>query len=109
MHDHLVVITQQVVNVAEEQLEPLVHVIKTDQRAVPVWHVEFVVVVQVMWSTDNRNDAAKIVLTKPNNFFLATHSAVIGAETTRTFANSKLVLNDPGEVSWGNSEGPLAP
>jgi len=90
-------------NVAEEQLEPLVHVIKTDQWAVPVWHVEFVVVVQVMRSTDDGNNAAKIVFAQPNNFFLATHSAVISAETTRTFANGELVFNDPGEVSWGNS------
>jgi len=50
-------------NVVEEQLEPLVHVIKTDQWAVPVWHVQFVVVVQVVRSTDDGNDAAKIVLT----------------------------------------------
>jgi len=28
---------------------------------------------------------------------------VISAKTTRTFANGELVLNDPGEVSWGNS------
>jgi len=90
-------------NVAEEQLEPLVHVIKTDQWAVPVWHVEFVVVVQVVRSTNDGNDAAKIVFAKPDDFFLATHSAVIGAETTRSFANGELVFNDPGEVSWGNS------
>ncbi len=64
---------------------------------------------QVVRSADDGNDAAKIILAQPNNFFLATHSAVISAETTRTFANSELVLNDPGEVSWGNSKGPLAP
>jgi hypothetical protein len=89
--------------VAKEQLEPLVHVIKTDQRAVPVWHVEFVIVVQVVRSTNDGNNATKIVFTKPDNFFLAAHSAVISAETTRTFANGELVFNDPGEVSWGNS------
>ena len=96
-------------NVAEKQLEPLVHVIKTDQWAVPVWHVQFVVVMQVVRSADNGNDAAEIILAEPNNFFLPAHSAVIGAETTRTFANGELVLNDPGEVSWCNSQGPLAP
>ena len=103
MHNDLVVIAQQVMNITEKQLEPLVHVIKTDQWAVPVWHVQFVVVVQVVRSTNDGNDAAKIVFAKPNNFFLATHSAVISAETTRTFANGELVFNDPGEVSWGNS------
>ena len=96
-------------NVAKEQLEPLVHVIKTDQWSVSVWHVEFVVVVQVVWSTNDGNDAAKIVFAKPNNFFLAAHSAVVSAETTRTLANGEFVFNDPGEVSWGNSQGPLAP
>jgi hypothetical protein len=28
---------------------------------------------------------------------------MIGAETTRTLANGEFVLNNPGEVSWGNS------
>jgi len=90
-------------DVAKEQLEPLVHVIKTDQRAVPVRHIEFVIVVQVVWSTDDGNDATKIVFAKPNDFFLATHAAVVRTETTRTFANGELDFNDPGEVSWGNS------
>jgi hypothetical protein len=90
-------------NVAKEQLEPLVHVIKTNQRAVPVWHVQFVVVVQVMRSTNDGNNTAKIVLSKPNDFFLTTHATMICPETARTLTNGKLVLNDPGEVSWGNS------
>ena len=96
-------------NVVKEQLKPLVHVIETDQRAVPVGHVQFVVVVQVMRSTNDGNDATEIIFTKPDNFFLAANSAVIGAETTRTLANGEFVFNDPGEVSWGNSKGPLAP
>ena len=96
-------------NVVKEQLEPLVHIVKTDQRAVPVWHVQLVVVVQVMRSANDGNYTTKIVLTKPNDFFLAANSAVISAETTRTLANGEFVFNDPGEVSWGNSKGPLAP
>jgi hypothetical protein len=56
-----------------------------------------------MRSTNNGNNTTKIVLTKPNDFFLSANSTMIGAETTRTLANGKLVLNDPGEVSWGNS------
>jgi hypothetical protein len=56
-----------------------------------------------MWSTNNGNDTSKIVFSEPDDFLLATHSAVISAETTRTFANGELVFNDPGEVSWGNS------
>jgi len=103
MHNDFAVIAQQIMNVAKEQFEPLVHVIKTDQRAVPVRHVEFVVVVQVVRSTNDGNDAAKIVFAKPNNFFLAAHSTVISAETTRTLAYGEFVFNDPGEVSWGNS------
>jgi hypothetical protein len=90
-------------NVVKEQLKPLVHIVETDQRAVPVRHVQLVVVVQVMRSTNNGNNTTKIVLTKPNDFFLSANSTMIGAETTRTLANGKLVLNDPGEVSWGNS------
>jgi hypothetical protein len=70
---------------------------------VPVWHVQFVVVVQVVRGTDDGNDTAKIVFTKPNDFLLTTHSTVVGAETARTFANGEFVFNDPGEVSWGNS------
>jgi hypothetical protein len=96
-------------NVVKEQLEPLVHIVKTDQRAVPIWHVQLVVVVQVMRSTNDGNNTTKIVLAKPNDFFLSANSAVIGAETTRTLANGEFVFNDPGEVSWGNSKGPLAP
>jgi hypothetical protein len=90
-------------NVVKEQLEPLVHIVKTDQRAVSVWHVQLVVVVQVMRSTNDGNNTTKVVLAKPNDFFLAANSAVIGAKTTRTLANGEFVFNDPGEVSWGNS------
>jgi hypothetical protein len=68
-----------------------------------VWHVELVVIVQVVWSTNDGDNATKIVLAEPNDFFLSTNSAVIGAETTRTLANGEFVLNYPGEVSWGNS------
>jgi hypothetical protein len=64
---------------------------------------------QVVRSANNRNNTSKIVLAKPNDFFLSANSAVIGAKTTRTLANGEFVFNDPGEVSWGNSEGPLAP
>ena len=96
-------------NVVKEQLKPLVHIVETDKRAVPVRHVQFVVVVQVMRSTNDGDNAAKIDLTQPNDFFLSTNSAVIGAETARTLANGEFVFNDPGEVSWGNSKGPLAP
>jgi hypothetical protein len=56
-----------------------------------------------MRSTNDGNDAAKIVLSKPNDFFLTTHATMICPETARTFANGELVFNDPGEVSWGNS------
>jgi hypothetical protein len=62
-----------------------------------------------MWSTNDGNNTTKIVLTKPNDFFLSTNAAVIGAETARSLANSEFVFNDPGKVSWGNSKGPLAP
>jgi hypothetical protein len=62
-----------------------------------------------MRSTNDGNNTTKIVLAKPNDFFLSANSAVIGAETTRTLANGEFVFNDPGEVSWGNSKGPLAP
>jgi hypothetical protein len=56
-----------------------------------------------MWSTNDGNNTTKIVLTKPNDFFLSANSTMIGAETTRTLANGEFVFNDPGEVSWGNS------
>jgi hypothetical protein len=56
-----------------------------------------------MRSTNDGNNTTKVVLAKPNDFFLATNSAVIGAETTWTLANGEFVFNDPGEVSWGNS------
>jgi hypothetical protein len=59
--------------------------------------------VQVVRSANDGNNTTKIVLTKPNDFFLAANSAVIGAKTTRTLANGEFVFNDPGEVSWGNS------
>ena len=96
-------------NVIKEQLEPLVHIVKTDERAVPIRHIQLVVVVQVVRSTNDGNNTTKIVLAKPNDFFLSTNAAVIGAETARTLANGEFVFNDPGEVSWGNSKGPLAP
>jgi hypothetical protein len=59
--------------------------------------------VQVVRSTNDGNNTTKIVLTKPNDFFLSANSTMIGAETTRTLANGEFVFNDPGEVSWGNS------
>lgn len=90
-------------NVVKEQLEPLIHVFETDQRAMPVRHVQFVVVMQVVRCADDGNNATKIVLTKPNDLFLSTNSAVISAKTARTLANGEFVFNDPGEVSWGNS------
>ena len=75
----------------------------------PVRHVQLVVIVQVMRSTNDGNNTTKIVLTKPNDFLLSPNATVIGAETARTLANGEFVFNDPGEVSWGNSKGPLAP
>jgi hypothetical protein len=69
----------------------------------PVRHIELVVVVQVVRSSNDGNNATKIVLAEPNDFLLSANSAVIGAETSGTLADSEFVFNDPGEVSWGNS------
>ena len=75
----------------------------------PIRHIQLVVAVLVVRSTNDGNNTTKIVLAKPNDFFLSTNAAVIGAETARALANGEFVFNDPGEVSWGNSKGPLAP
>jgi hypothetical protein len=62
-----------------------------------------------MRRTNNGDDAAEFVFTQPDDFFLPTNPTMVCAKPTWAFANSQLVLNNPGEVSWGDSKGPLAP
>ncbi len=73
-----------------------------------IGEVEFVVIVQVVRCTDDRDDASKIVFTKPNNLFLTANPTVVDAVATRTFANSELVFNNPREIARGDPERPLS-
>ena len=73
-----------------------------------VSEVELVIVVQVVWCADDRDDAAKIVFAQPDDLFLAANPTVIDAVSTRPFADSNLVFNDPREIARGDSERPLS-
>lgn len=71
-------------------------------------HAELVVGVQIVGRTTDVDDAVKVVLAQPDDLFLATDLAVTGPVTARSFANCQLILDDPNEITWLNTEGPLA-
>ena len=69
---------------------------------------EFVVVVQVVGSSDDADQTAKMVLPNPDDFLLAVNPAMIVPIATRTFAHSEAVFNNPCEVPGGNSQSPFS-
>ena len=98
----------ELANVVVKDAQPGVHFVTIDQWSVAIGEIEFVVIVQVVRCTDDRDDATKIVFTQPNDLFLATNSTVIDAVSTGPFTNGNLVFNDPREIARGDSERPLS-
>jgi len=98
----------QLANVVVKNAQPRVHFVTIDQWSVAIGEIEFVVIVQVVWSADDRDDTAKIVFAEPNDLFLTANPTVVDAVATWAFTNSELVFNDPCEVARGDPERPLS-
>ena len=73
-----------------------------------IGEIEFVVIVQVVWCTDDRDDASKIIFTKPNNLFLAANPTVVDAIATGALTDGEFVFNNPCEIARGDPERPLS-
>ena len=73
-----------------------------------IGEIEFVVIVQVVWCADDRDDAAKIVFAEPDDLFLTANPTVIDAISTGPFTDGDLVFNDPCEIARGDPERPLS-
>ena len=58
---------------------------------------------QVVWRSDDGHDKIEMVFAQPDDFFLPTDATVIVAVSAGPFANGEAVLDDPSEVSRGDS------
>lgn len=45
----------------------------------------------------------ELIFTQPNDFFLTSNPSMIDTETSGSFANRKLVLNNPGQMAGHNA------
>ena len=107
MHEQLVAVLEQVVELGVERPQPAVALVGLE-RAVPVRQVELVVVVQVVRRLDDRDRVVEPVLANPDDLLLTPHPTVVVAVAAGTFADRQLVLEDPGEMAGHDAECPLA-
>ena len=63
---------------------------------------------QVVWRSNDGDDEIKMVLTQPDDFFLATDTAVVFAVTAGAFTNGEAVLDDPREIAGSDSQCPFS-
>ena len=110
MHDDFDIICQQLLEFFKQSASPLINffVVLIVERTVLIIDAEFVVVVQVVRSSDDADQTAKMVLPNPDDFLLAANPAMIVPIATRTFAHSEAVFNNPCEVPGGNSQSPFS-
>jgi hypothetical protein len=71
-------------------------------------HIEFFIGVQVVRRSNDGNNKVEMVLAQPDDFFLATNATVIIAVSPWSLTNGKAVLDDPCEITRGNSKGPFS-
>jgi hypothetical protein len=71
-------------------------------------HVEFFVCVQVVGRSNDGDNEVEMVLAQPDDFFLATNAAMVVAVSPWSLTNGKAILDDPGEITRGNSKGPFS-
>ena len=83
-------------------------VVNVQQRVVAIRHAELVIVVQVVRCRQDRHHVIEVVLTQPDDFFLAPDSTMVGAKTARSFADGEFVLDDPRQVAGRDSERPFS-
>jgi hypothetical protein len=50
----------------------------------------------------------KVVLAKPDDFFLSTYFAVTCPESTGPLTNRQAIFDDPRQIAWLNAERPFS-
>ena len=108
MNHDLCAAVDELANIVVKNAQPCVHFVTIDQWPVAIGEIEFVVIVQVVWCADDRDDAAKIVFAEPDDLFLTANSTMVDAVATWAFTNGELVFNDPCEIARGDPERPLS-
>jgi hypothetical protein len=64
--------------------------------------------VQVVGRSNDGDNEVEMVLTQPDDFFLTTNAAMVVAVSPWSLTNGKAILDDPGEITRGNSKGPFS-
>ena len=108
VHDDLCVFRKKVADFAVKTREPLIEIVHVHKRAMAVDEVEFLICMQVVRCGVDGEEAAETTLADPDDFLLPPHASVGIAITTGTLADSEFVLDNPGEVTRGDTEGPFA-
>ena len=75
VHEDLGVVVEQIADLPVQRGEIRIEVLRVE-RTMPVRHLEFFVVVQVVRGSDDREDAREAVLPQPDDLLLAADAAV---------------------------------
>jgi hypothetical protein len=73
-----------------------------------VGHIEFFVCVQVVRRSNDGDNEVEMVLAKPDDLFLTTNAAMVVAISPWSLTDGKAILDDPCEITRGNSKGPFS-
>ncbi len=107
VHDDLDIVGEETLELMEETARPLVDVVGVE-GAMLVGDPQLVVIVQVVGCGDDADETTEVVLSDPDDFFLAAHPPVIVPVAPGSLAHCEAILENPGEVPGGDSQSPLS-